>query len=263
MPNVKVIIAFAAAAGLLSFFAGVFGGVPFGTIVLRMFLGAAAFGALGAVISLLAERFMPELFSTESTEGQTEEEAEAEPAAEGPQQGSQVDIVLEDEGETSPDFSAESGGEEEPDEEDRFIEEVRRAGEETEAAAASGETGAESGTSGAAAYAGGGNGTSGGGADAAAAASGTEEYGESQSGVSAGEGGEDEGVFEHVNDIDELPDLEDYADSFESVAADTQSEGDEGYRGASSGAVDIDGEQEDPATVAKALRKFMKNDEEG
>ncbi len=75
------------------------------------------------------------------------------------------------------------------------------------------------------------------------------------------------------DDVDSLPDLEDFADSFEGVASSQDGEGNSDA-GAASGSrsgdgfsssepVDVFGSQEDPETVAKALRTFMKKDQEG
>jgi hypothetical protein len=291
MPNVKVIIAFAAVAAVLSLFAGIIGGVAFGVILLRMILGAAVFGALGAGISLLVDRFMPELFSAEQQGATAEEEEEA------PQQGSQVDIVLDNEEAETPDYSSFAAGagtdeEERGEDEDRFIEEVHRSGEEApgtsapEAPAGSSEPGAETAESGAESETGelgsleevpesepaaasrgsestAGAGTAGGGGP-------SDESEESERSSGGGEqsddthiGGGDDEPFEAAGDIDHLPDLEAYADSFESASSGSGADGGQSQGGYSSGSVEIDGEQEDPATVAKALRKFMKKDEEG
>ncbi|MFO7848432.1 MAG: hypothetical protein R6V67_00605, partial [Spirochaetia bacterium] len=73
--------------------------------------------------------------------------------------------------------------------------------------------------------------------------------------------------------------LEDFADSFEGVAA-SQEEGESSDssagssggsagglsslgKGTSSSNVDVNGDQHDPATVAKAVRTLMKKDQEG
>ncbi|MCL1818073.1 MAG: hypothetical protein FWG35_04020, partial [Spirochaetaceae bacterium] len=47
----------------ISFLFGLIGGVGFGTLVLRAFLGALIFGVLGFGADVLLRRFLPELFS--------------------------------------------------------------------------------------------------------------------------------------------------------------------------------------------------------
>ncbi len=254
MPNIKVVIGFAAIAAVLSLFAGIFGGVTFGVIFLRMILGALAFGALGAGASLLIERFMPDLFLSD------QQERSSSDAEEGSQQGSQVDIVLDNEGEDEPDFSSNTGEEQAEDEEDRFIEEVYRSGDEESGERAPSGAGDAANENGEAAVSSG----AGGAEEAGVAQAPADEA--SSVGTSGGSGSdsrEEKGAFENVADIDELPDLEEYADSFESVAADNPTEGGQQSGGTSSSNFEIDGQQEDPATVAKALRQFMKKDEEG
>jgi hypothetical protein len=230
------------------------------------------------LIALLIERFMPELLeSGDSSAGRPASEDEAE------QQGGQVDIVLDDDEEaqaglyssSSENFGEESGNaasEEEADEEERdddFIEEVYRSGEQNQVPAsgpaAEQGRGAEEGPRTAAAPA---AASATGGAPGGRQSGGNAAESESSGGRAAREaygGGSEEAeeLFEAAGDIDELPDLEEYADSFESVAADQSGEQSESGGGYSPGSVEIDGEQEDPATVAKALRRFMKKDEEG
>jgi len=54
--------AFAAgAAFILSFLAGVIGGVSFGALLVRAIVGSVVFGAGGVGVSLLIERYLPEL----------------------------------------------------------------------------------------------------------------------------------------------------------------------------------------------------------
>ena len=71
--------------------------------------------------------------------------------------------------------------------------------------------------------------------------------------------------FEELSDVDTLPDLEDFSDSFESVAAVQDSESDSYSAGgySSDESVDIMGDQQDPATVAKAVRTIISKDQEG
>ena len=236
MPNIKVVIWSAAGAAVIAFIAGLFGRVAFIDLLLRTFIGAAAFGAFGAGVSILLMRFVPEIFEVQ--EAEEEEFAVSSTEGEGEktqaQQGSNLNIVLDSDdysyaGETATrkaeageagdsegleSVRAESGSEYEEDEE--FVEEV----EETGSAAQEDQ-----------------------------AASTPSEYAE----------------FEDLSDVDTLPDLDEFSDSFESVAAAQESDG-EAYGGggySSDESVDIMGNQEDPATVAKAVRTIISKDQEG
>ncbi len=259
MPNIKIIGACSIFAFVISLFSGIIGGVGFLTILFRAFLGAVIFGLLGGALLMLLERMIPELFETAGTEDAEDVETEQG------ESGSNVDITLDEEAESyspTPDASGgmeagglETGGmgsaspetasaetEAEGDrqqndfreEDDQFVEEV-----------AENTAGEESGDS-----------------------------------FLPHEGGEHEpGGAEGFEEVDTLPDLEDFADSFEGVAA-SQEEGSEGNfssnstagssgglsnlgGGASSSSVEVNGDQHDPATVAKAVRTLMKKDQEG
>jgi hypothetical protein len=79
------------------------------------------------------------------------------------------------------------------------------------------------------------------------------------------EGDDDMGTLEAVSDDEDegnLPDLDSFSDSFQSVAASQEEVENQG--GTSPGSeVDFLGTSHDPATVAKAVRTFMKKDQEG
>jgi hypothetical protein len=280
MPNVKFVGMSAAAAFLLSLLAGVIGGVGFFTILFRAVAGAVVFGLLAGGIYILLERMIPELFELEGQgEYESEESAQTggsvditlgedeEPAPSQPTRAEDASAAAEAEDGTdravsgaSPDFgeTPEFAAAQEDDSSDEgFIEELDEgepapggsggtAGEEEkhgeqQPASVHTEEGTESG--------------SGGGAEASearpAAASSNEET-----------------DFADAENVDTLPDLEDFADSFEGVAA-SQEEGGGGEMGSytgggsSSSNVDVMGDHHDSETVAKAVRTLMKKDQEG
>jgi hypothetical protein len=240
MPDVKVIIAAAAFAFVVSLISGIIGGVGFLTIIFRAVLGAGFFGLLAAGLSLLLQKMVPELFETgelemsaaeDSAEGRDQDEGAAET-------GGHIDITLgEESGEAAAEEAEDAAYEasDEEQEEENFVEEV------------------------------------------------AEEEGNGSAAPAAGEGEAAESTKKApdidsligTEDVDSLPDLEDFADSFEGVAASQNGDGDSGAgsasgSGAASGGgfsasepVDVFGTQEDPETVAKALRTFMKKDQEG
>lgn len=89
--------AFAAgAAFLLSILAGIISGVPFGALMLRAVLGAVVFAAGAAGVSVLIDRFLPDLKQSLANPGARKEAAPS---------GGRVDIVVEDEP-----FGGASGG---------------------------------------------------------------------------------------------------------------------------------------------------------
>lgn len=77
----KVPAGAAGAAFLISLFAGAVGGVPFGTILLRGLISAAAFGGLFIGIDWVARQYLPELFE----------------GSENPDSDAVVDITLDEE----------------------------------------------------------------------------------------------------------------------------------------------------------------------
>lgn len=235
MPNIKVVIWSAAGAAVIAFIAGLFGRVVLLDLLLRTLVGGAAFGAFAAGLSLLLKRFIPEIF--EAQEGEDEEFAVSSSESEGEtaqaQQGSNLNIVLdgdeygypgqEEAGEA---ISAESPG---YDEDEEFVEKVE---ESSGALSAEGQG---------------------------------EEYQSQPAGQYGDSAVSEYEEFEDLSDVDTLPDLDEFSDSFESVAAAQDSEeqtyGTGGY--SSDESVDIMGNQEDPATVAKAVRTIIRKDQEG
>lgn len=92
MKDLKIIIAFAGSAFILSFFAGLFGGVTLKWIFMRSIAGSVVFAAFGFSLSLILRKFLPEIFSSSNDANPIDipmDENEETP-------GSQVDIVIED-----------------------------------------------------------------------------------------------------------------------------------------------------------------------
>ncbi|HUX13484.1 MAG TPA: hypothetical protein VMW87_10675 [Spirochaetia bacterium] len=86
--NWKVSTAFAAAAFLLSILSGAIAGVGFGLLLLRAIIGAVAFAVVGAGVSIVVARYLPELRSLRGAE---------EPSDAGRSAGRMVDIVIPEE----------------------------------------------------------------------------------------------------------------------------------------------------------------------
>ena len=249
MPDIKFIGAGAGFAFLVSLVSGIMGRVGFFTLIFRALAGAVVFGLLVFGIYMVLLKVIPELFESARTEEET-----GEAAAES---GGNVDITLGENESESPEYGRESTeapvgeedagtgsldfGTEDEDSlgEDEFVEEVDggEAGEEPaeESEWRSTEEPAEG-------------------------------AGESEEPAAAreesGTGSED--TFEEAGDVDTLPDLEDFAESFDGVAASQEGEdGNVSRGGSSSSSVDVMGDQQDPETVAKAVRKKKKKDQEG
>jgi hypothetical protein len=223
MPNIKVVIWSAASAAVVAFIAGVFGRVAFLDLILRTLIGGAAFALFGAGVSMLLMRFVPELFEVQ--EGEEEEFAVSSSESEesANQQGNNLNIVIDSDDYSYAGKNAEKAPADSYGDDEEFVEEVEDVAGE-EAALEGGESRPQPATQ-------------------------TGEYTE----------------FEDLSDVDTLPDLEEFSDSFESVAAAQDSEGDSygggGY--SSDQSVDIMGDQQDPTTVAKAVRTIISKDQEG
>ena len=80
--NWRVSAVCAAAAFFISLLFGIGGGVQFGALILRAFIGAIVFAVLGAVGHQLMQKFLPELFQMTSA-GET-------------RSGENIDIVIQD-----------------------------------------------------------------------------------------------------------------------------------------------------------------------
>ena len=231
MPDIKIAIWCAAAAGLLSFIAALIGPVGFAAVLLRSLGGGIGFGLLSYGLLMVLHRFVPEIFDQTGGPAAEDEEIEVEQGSEA-RPGAKLDIVVDND---EPDFSqtaAYDGGQGEGEsEDDTFIEEV--AEEDSHGEDASGSEGAVSAA----------------GASTEKEPSITEE-------------------FQELSDVDTLPDLDNFSDAFEGVAA-SQDEGG-GYSSSTGGSmgsrdesVDILGEEHDPATIAKAVRTIIGKDQEG
>src|SRR6056297_2299463 len=246
MPNIKVILWSAGSAAVIALVAGLFGRVAFFDLLLRVFLGGAAFGLFGAGISLLLMRFVPELFEQQESEedGFTVATSEAEEKENPAQQGNNLNIVLDgdeysygDTAESTTGSEAESGqfGEDE----EQFGEEVSN----TDDQSALGEQ-----------------------AEADTANSSEAPLSPERSAVEKpSEDSANYQNFENLGDVDTLPDLDEFSDSFQSVAAaqDAENESNGGGGYSSTDSVDIMGDEQDPATVAKAVRTIIGRDQEG
>ncbi|MDR1933338.1 MAG: ABC transporter permease [Spirochaetales bacterium] len=68
--NWKISVFFAGLAFCISLLFGLIGGVGFGTLILRAFLGALAFGGLGFAADVFLRRFLPELFTAGEENGE-------------------------------------------------------------------------------------------------------------------------------------------------------------------------------------------------
>lgn len=260
MPNIKIIGACSIFAFVISLFSGIIGGVGFLTILFRALLGAVLFGLLSGGILMLLERMIPELFETAGTESAGNGESEFG------ETGSNVDITLDEEAESYSPSPGSSGGMESAS--TPTASETAAAGAEASTETAEGEAPRQG--------------------DSReeedqfveeVAENGGAESGDSASFLPPDEGEQEPGGSEGFEEVDSLPDLEDFADSFEGVAA-SRDEGSSGGSasnssagssgglsslggGASSSSVDVNGDQHDPATVAKAVRTLMKKDQEG
>ncbi|MBN2735428.1 MAG: hypothetical protein JXR70_00515 [Spirochaetales bacterium] len=85
MVNLKVIIAFALVAMILSILAGGIGGVPFWEIIVRSLFGAVIFGGLGFGIGFIIDRYLPELTSSGNN------------PIEKPAKGTEIDEIIDSE----------------------------------------------------------------------------------------------------------------------------------------------------------------------
>ncbi|MDZ7795132.1 MAG: hypothetical protein U5P10_16020 [Spirochaetia bacterium] len=246
MPNIKVILWSAGSAAVIALLAGLFGRVTFFDLLLRVLLGGAAFGLFGAGVSLLLMRFVPELFEQQESEedGFTAATSEAGEKEAPAQQGNNLNIVLDgdeysygDTAEATAENEVESGDFVE--DEEQFVEEVSES-EDQSALGRQTETGT---------------------AHRAQVSSDPE----SSSAEKPAAASADYQEFENLADVDTLPDLDEFSDSFESVAAaqDSENESNGGGGYSSTDSVDIMGDEQDPATVAKAVRTIIGRDQEG
>jgi len=85
--NWRVSAAFAGVAFILSILSGAVAGVGFGLLLLRAVIGSVAFAVVGAGISLIIARFLPDLQNLSGNHSAKPNDSDNEP-------GSRVDIVL-------------------------------------------------------------------------------------------------------------------------------------------------------------------------
>jgi len=94
----KIAAAFASGAFLLSLLTGLIAGNPFGVVILRAFLLAVLFAALGAGLRFVITKYLPELLGASRSGDEAGAGAEAAGGAERKpgSRGAAVDIVLQD-----------------------------------------------------------------------------------------------------------------------------------------------------------------------
>ncbi len=102
MLNFKIIIGFAAFALFITLVGGMAGAVPIGMVMLRALLGVIAFTGLGAGVSWLIKKYLPDLVEPRSAGAEKKEEGDANPGAE-------VNIVLPEENPHTASGSANGG----------------------------------------------------------------------------------------------------------------------------------------------------------
>ena len=229
MPDTKIVFLIAACAAALAFISGLFGRVSFGIVLLRTLIGGVLFGVFSYGAGVLLKRFIPEIFELSS--GKSEEDDHDVPfeSAENHERGGNLNIVLEGE---DPSYSASDEEEnvsfQTDDRDNGFIEEIHEL--ESEAEDSSGKPASKGHSARKAAV-----------SDSADI---LEDYGD-------------------LSDVDVLPDLEEFSDSFESVAAAQNDDSFSEKSRASNNKVDMLEGQHDPATVAKAVRTIIRRDQEG
>jgi hypothetical protein len=218
--NWKVLAIFGGFGFIISLLVGAISGVGFGTLLFRGILSGVLFAGVGFGLSILIKKFLPGLVS-ETEEAEEEEESGG------------VDIVIEEEApQASSVAAAEAAGGEELFS-DTPTQESGPAEEEEESENFIEEVEEISGDS-----------------------SEQEEVAEGSS--------EPEDLIEVDADtsVDTLPDIGDFSDSFTNEIAEEGSEGGESQMQSvdSSPTIDLNGREEDPRTVAKAVQSMLKKE---
>lgn len=219
--NWKVLAIFGGFGFIISLLVGAISGVGFGTLLFRGILSGVLFAGVGFGLSILIKKFLPGLVS-ETEEGETEEE-----------ESGGVDIVIEEEApQVSSAAAVEAAGGEElvsnaPTQDSETAEEEE--GSENfieEVEEISGDS--------------------------------------SEQEEAAEESSEPEDLIEVDDDtsVDTLPDIGDFSDSFTNEIAEEGSEGGESQMHSvdSSPTIDLNGREEDPRTVAKAVQSMLKKE---
>lgn len=220
--NWKVIAIFGGIGFFLSFLVGIISGVRFGTILLRGLAIGVVFGGIGFGLTFVIKKYLPGLLSDEAAE--TEEEIPG------------VDIVIEEElpRQQVEDANVESAdeSEESEDAESTFVEEVEESSTESTEFAETETVETEN----------------------------TERKQES----AKAEEVEELPTMEEDENIDALPDIGEFSGSFSTGGEYEEGEeegGDTGqFSGSSSAPVEILGQEEDPAVVAKAVQTMLKKE---
>jgi len=203
MKDLKIIIAFAGSAFILSFFAGLFGGVSLKWIFLRSIAGSIVFAALGFSLLFILRKFLPEIFSSPNDANLIDIPMDEN----GETPGSQVDIVIED-----TDATPYQEG----------IEEIREIdGDENPVEESA--------------------------------------SGYPSSVISDSDSDNDHMVEEEGEESGDLPNIEKFSEVFDETTDNIND------RNSLTGSVSVDimGQEQDPGTVAKAIRTIMKKDQEG
>jgi len=227
MPEMKIVLWSAVCAAAIAFISGLFGRVSFAIVLFRTLLGGGVFGVFSFGILMLLKRFVPEIFEPASGEHPGDASGEESSPVAYPQQGSRVDIVLDgEETEYSSDTEDENPYVQADGQDNDFIEEVREAESEDSPGMVKKAAGVME-------------------KDDAAAASDDilDTYGD-------------------LSDVDTLPDLDEFSNSFENTAS---SQEDDSYieNHKADKTVEMLEGKHDPATVAKAVRTIIRRDQEG
>lgn len=93
--NWKLVAGLAVLGALVSLIFGIAGGNPFGTILVRLVVSAVLLGALGGAAGLLVRKFMPELEA--GSAGSAEGGSASAPRQGGGAEAPEVDIVIDEE----------------------------------------------------------------------------------------------------------------------------------------------------------------------
>lgn len=221
----KVVGVFGGIGFIISLLVGAISGVGFGTVILRGIVSGAIFGGIGFGLTILIKNYLPGLAS-EDGETETDDELETENGG--------IDIVIEEElpspSMDTGDMTPEEAGDEEESAESAFVEEVEERSE--------------------------------GDLEAADEAEEVEELEEADSEeepelVTLGEG----------SDVDSLPDIGEFSGSFATGGdyendednADEQASAVE-YTGGGNSPIEVLGQEESPANVAKAVQTMLKRE---
>lgn len=246
----KIIVGLGGFAFIISLLTGLISGVQFGVLLFRAILGGLVFAGLGFGGGYLIEKFLPELTRGESPSSSKDT-------------GGTVDIVVDDEEEeTKASGAVLAEGTEDSEREEGFEASQKASGQEAASntvmfanAQSSKEGRSEEGMNEA-------------GDDGEnfveeveeTAATEDEETVESHHSETEDDGEVVEELTEADDNVEALPEIDSFSDSFSSEDL-PDAEGELGGSGGSSETVDVMGEEQDPHTVAKAIQTMIKRDE--